>query len=184
MKNYGETNKKNDEIPAIYVADLADYNAGILTGEWIVLYDGITIDEVYERIQDILKSGVDKDSFHEEWAIHDYDNLPSMDEYPNLEEVLELAKAVHEYGYDVTKAFVNYYGADIINELGERFLGIYNSLEDYAYEFVTDCYNLEKLMGNLSYYFDYEKFARDLDYSGDIVHVEIDSGKVVVFSNY
>jgi antirestriction protein len=184
MENIYETSKKNYDMPAIYIADLADYNAGILTGDWIQLYDGITIDEVYDRINDILKSGVDEDSFHEEWAIHDYENLPSMGEYPNLEEVLEVAKAVHEYGYDVTKALVNYYDVDIINELGERFLGIYNSLEDYAYEFVNDCYNLEKLMGNLSHYFDYEKFARDLDYSGDIVHAKIDSGKVVVFSNY
>ena len=54
-------------------------------------------------------------------------------------------------------------------ELGhdvERFEEAYNGKWDselaYAEDLVDSCYDLEKMMGSLSSYFDYEKFARDL----------------------
>lgn len=36
------------------------------------------------------------------------------------------------------------------------------SEEDFATHIVNECYDLERMMGNLSYYFDYKAFARDL----------------------
>ncbi|MDD6832201.1 MAG: antirestriction protein ArdA [bacterium] len=48
------------------------------------------------------------------------------------------------------------------------YVGEYDSEEDFAREIVNDCYDLEKLMGHLSDYFDYEAFGRELfmyDYS-------------------
>ena len=43
--------------------------------------------------------------------------------------------------------------------------------EDYAQEFVNDCYDLERKMGELARYFDYEVFGRDLELGGDIVEI-------------
>ena len=37
-----------------------------------------------------------------------------------------------------------------------------DSEEDFATHIVNECYDLERMMGNLSYYFDYKAFARDL----------------------
>ena len=37
---------------------------------------------------------------------------------------------------------------------------------DVAYEIIDECYNLEKMLGNLANYFDYNAFARDLSYDG------------------
>ena len=40
--------------------------------------------------------------------------------------------------------------------------------EDFARHIIAECYNLEKMMGSLANYFDYEAFARELfkwDYS-------------------
>jgi len=44
--------------------------------------------------------------------------------------------------------------------------------EDYAQEFVDDCYDIERKMGDLARYFDYDAFGHDLEFSGDIVEIE------------
>ena len=37
---------------------------------------------------------------------------------------------------------------------------------DVAYNLVNECYDLERMLGNLVSYFDYNAFARDLSYDG------------------
>ena len=54
--------------------------------------------------------------------------------------------------------------------------------EEYAYDFISDCYDLENMMGNLSHYFDYEKFTRDLQLNGDISEEEVD-GETFTITN-
>ena len=43
--------------------------------------------------------------------------------------------------------------------------------EEYAQQFVNDCYDLERTMGNLARYFDYDSFGCDLELGGDIVEI-------------
>lgn len=50
----------------------------------------------------------------------------------------------------------------------EAFLGNYNSVEDYARQYVEDCGLLNDMPDNLKNYFDYEAFARDMVLSGDV----------------
>ena len=50
----------------------------------------------------------------------------------------------------------------------EAFLGNYNSVEDYAYQFVEDCGLLDNMPDNLKAYFDYKAYARDMVLSGDV----------------
>ena len=45
---------------------------------------------------------------------------------------------------------------------------IASSMLDVAYEIIDECYDLEKMLGRLSSYFDYAAFARDLSYDGYI----------------
>jgi antirestriction protein len=40
------------------------------------------------------------------------------------------------------------------------------SMSDVAYDYINECYDLEKMLGNLACYFDYEAFARDLSFDG------------------
>ena len=54
--------------------------------------------------------------------------------------------------------------------------------EEYAYDFISDFYDLENMMGNLSHYFDYEKFTRDLQLNGDISEEEVD-GETFTITN-
>lgn len=171
--------KKANDVPSIYVADLAAYNEGELVGRWIRLDDGITAQDVHREISEMLS-----EHGNEEWAIHDYENLPdSLGEYPDIEELIQIAEAVREHGYMLIDGYINYFGVNELSHFSERYRGTYSSLIDYAYELVDDCYNLEKLMGSLAHYFDYEKFARDLELSGDIVAIKICFGEVGIFDS-
>ena len=42
------------------------------------------------------------------------------------------------------------------------YVGVYDSEEDFAREIVNGRCDLDKMMGDLSYYFNYEALARDL----------------------
>jgi hypothetical protein len=171
------TTYQADNTPAIYAANLAAYNEGRLVGEWIKLEDGITGDEIRERIQAMLDS-----TGGEEYAIHDYDNFPSsLGEWPDMDTVAEIVQAIHEHGYDLVKGYVDYFDADQLDQLGERYSGTYDSEEDFAHDLVRGCYDLEKTMGSLASYFDYEAFARDL-FMGDYVSIKVSDG-VAVFRN-
>jgi|FLYL01.1.fsa_nt_gi antirestriction protein len=179
-----ETGACQAELPAIWVGDLGDYNAGILTGEWIVIEADTTVEEIHERIATILSQGVSEDSPHEEWLICDYNNLPLSGPYTSLETVVAIARLVHEYDYAVVEAYLDHFGAEAIDELEERYCGLFESVEDYAYELINDCYDLQKLMGDLASYFDYASFARDLELGSDITSAYVGAGQVVIFRNY
>ncbi len=81
------------------------------------------------------------------------------------EEVFEKIKAFVEMSEDLQRAFRVYIsctGDDSISGFEENYEGEYDSEEDFAEYIVNECYDLERMMGNLSYYFDYKRYARDL----------------------
>jgi antirestriction protein len=159
--------------PRIYIADLAAYTAGKLRGQWYDLSAYQDAEALHADIAAFLaKTGA------EEWAIHD--GLPSIREYESLETVFALSQAVNEYGYGPVKAFVSLVPRWDAEQFEEAFLGAYDSVEDYAYELIEDCYgDMLKAMGHLSGYFDYEAFARDLELSGDVSAVPVDGCRSV-----
>lgn len=60
------------------------------------------------------------------------------------------------------KAYVSATGDDRISDFEDSYEGEYDSEEDFATHIVNESYDLERMMGNLSFYFDYKAFARDL----------------------
>ncbi len=60
------------------------------------------------------------------------------------------------------KAFVSVTGDDSIYDFEDRYMGEFESEEDFASYIVNECYGLERIMGNLSMYFDYKAYAMDL----------------------
>ena len=61
--------------------------------------------------------------------------------------------------------------SDLVNDYEENWdqdIVFYKNktMLDVAYEIIDECYNLEKMLGNLANYFDYNAFARDLSYDG------------------
>ena len=63
---------------------------------------------------------------------------------------------------EVIDAFLDCYDADELRHFEDMYLGQYDDEEDYARRYVEECYDLDKMMGNLAQYFDYEALGRDL----------------------
>lgn len=51
---------------------------------------------------------------------------------------------------------------DDLDDFEEAYCGEWDSEEDFARHIVEECYDLERTMGGLSNYFDYEAFGREL----------------------
>lgn len=66
--------------------------------------------------------------------------------------------------------FIDWWGSWDASAFDDRYVGQYDSVEDYAEEYIEQSGWLDHLPSNLRGYFDYEKFARDLQLSGDIYH--------------
>lgn len=63
-----------------------------------------------------------------------------------------------------SETHLNFYQVDIddFDKFDDFYQGEFCSKEAFAEHIVDECYDIERTMGNLSYYFDYGRFARDL----------------------
>lgn len=197
--------------PRIYVASLADYNNAHLHGVWIDA-DQDT-DTIREEIATMLRAsrhpnvtvecpepftqhsdpfycetckGTGKVPSAEEYAIHDHEGFEGIEigEFTDLETVVLHGQMLAKHD----GAWAAYVGLGITNDptegdFEEKYRGTFRTVADYAEQLVEDCYDLEKTMGNLACYFDYERFARDLELGGDICTVSGGDG-VYVFDNH
>lgn len=60
----------------------------------------------------------------------------------------------------------------------DRYLGEYESVEDYAIQLLDDCYEIPKYLEG---YIDYQGYARDLQLNGDIESYELSYREVHIF---
>lgn len=172
--------------PRIYIACLAAYTNGTLHGKWI---DANQDPEgLNEEILAISKTSPIEDA--EEWAIHDYEGFESipLGEYEPLGKVSTLARLIEEHGTPFATWYTNMDGHHVeLGELEESFqdsyLGEWDSEEAFAENLLEDTGQLGEIPENLRYYFDFEKFARDLRIGGDYTFVRHE-GKTYVFSNH
>lgn len=67
--------------------------------------------------------------------------------------------------------YYNYSLETLVNYAANNACLFEGSASDYAYELVQDCYNIDKMLGNLAMYFDYDSFGCDLVLGGDIVEI-------------
>lgn len=207
-----------NRIMKIYVACLASYNAGILHGAWIDAESDVdAMQEEVNRILrespcpnvtvtcpecegegkpygfgdsvcEVCKGKGEVPSA-EEYAIHDFDGLPStFGEYCGLQTVADFVELTEDFDYidsDDIAAIVADQGGDVSaarDMLNDSFCGIYDSFRDYADESAEEaiaCHSDGKGSEFLARYFDYEAFARDLAF--DMTTIDLPSGKVAVF---
>lgn len=161
-----------EDVPKIYVACLSAYNNGKLHGKFIDASQGV--DHIYEEIKNIMESSPEDDA--EEWAIHDYENFGhyKVSEYHDLETLAEVSEFLTNCeNKDVASWLIQDYDLEGAKDMLENnFLGVFDSDEDYAYEYVNDCGLLESLPKSLRNYFDYESFGRDMELNGDIFSID------------
>jgi len=148
--------------PAIYCGTYKKYNEGSLFGAWLDLR---TFDS-YEEFIDVCKQ-LHADEEDPELMFQDYQCFPAewYSESCMDEEVFDKIIAFIQMDDDKQKAFKAYVSAtgdDSISDFEDCYEGEYDSEEDFATHIVNESYDLERMMGNLSYYFDYKAFARDL----------------------
>ena len=178
----GNSRKRTDsmaETPRIYVACLAAYNAGTLHGERIDANQGV--EELQGAIQAMLARSPAPGA--EEWAIHDHEGFCGADvaEHGSLASVAELAAFIEEHG-QLGAALVSHFGeiADAKRAFEEQSAGSGSSLAAWAEELLSETGQLARVPENLRSYIDFEKYANDLELSGDVFTIAID-GTVHVF---
>ena len=158
--------KHESDSPALYCGTYGKYNSGNLGGMWV----NVSTFESYEDFENFCKA-IHADEEDPELMYQDFVNMSrslyheSMgeEEFNNLLEYCELCD---EYNVSAVDDFLEWFSPEDLDRMDDAYVGVYDSKEDFAREIVSDCYDIEKMMGNLAYYFDYEAFARDL-FMGD-----------------
>ena len=134
-----------DGEPSVYCGTYGKYNDGSLCGLWI---DLSSFDD-YDEFINFCKA-IHADEEDPELMFQDFEGF-SRQWYG-------------ESGFD--EDYMEFH--DELDSFEEAYCGQWYSEEDFARHIVDECYDLERTMGNLSNYFDYEAFGRDLfmyDYS-------------------
>lgn len=150
------------DSPALYCGTYGKYNSGNLRGMWVNLS---TFDSYEDFINFCLAIHADEDD--PELMYQDYENMPgslyseSMGE-KGFEKIMEYCELCDDYGVSAVDDFLEFYSTEDLDRMHDSYAGVYDSEEDFAREIVKECYDLEKTMGDLADYFDYEALARDL----------------------
>ena len=148
-----------------YITNLGKYNEGCLVGKWIDF--PIDEDDFASELESI---GVKENTMYEEWFITDYDcslfdMYDAFGEYPNIDDINEVSEALEDHESEFTALMEVCSYTDALGYLESENYTFYEgmTLEDVAYEFVEECYNLPEIAQR---YFDYKAFARDLGFDG------------------
>ena len=150
-----------DGEPSVYVGTYGKYNDGSLRGLWIDLSSVNDYDEfinfckaIHADEEDPELMAQDFEGFPREWY---NEGFMSEDDFDNI---LEYSDMCDKHGNDAVDDYMEF--NDSLDNFEEAYCGEWDSEEDFARHIVEECYNLEKMMGSLANYFDYEAFARDL----------------------
>ena len=154
--------KHDSESPALYCGTYGKYNSGSLRGMWV---DLSTFDS-YEDFINFCKA-IHADESDPELMYQDFENMPyslyhesmGKEGFENIKKYCELCE---EYNVLAVDDFLKFFKPEELDRMHDAYVGVYDSEEDFAEEIVSDCYDLEKMMGNLADYFDYDALARDL----------------------
>lgn len=153
--------------PRVYIACLASYNAGILHGKWA---DAIDADDLRASIDDVLKTSPTEGA--EEYAIHDYDGIPStFGECPDLDELCRFGALLDSGDVDA-EAWAIFWESDSFDSVDEAYDAYQESyigeqdLVDYAEELFDELYGHTEAYKMMHHYIDYAKFARELEIEG------------------
>lgn len=158
--------KHESESPAIYCGTYGKYNSGNFNGMWL----NVSTFDSYDDFENFCKA-IHADEEDPELMYQDYENMPrslyheSMGE-EGFNKIAEYCELCDDYSVSAVDDFLEWSSSDDLGRMHDAYVGVYDSEEDFAEEIVSDCYDIDNMMGSLACYFDYEKFARDL-FMGD-----------------
>lgn len=167
----------------IWIACLAAYNNSKLHGKWVDVTLGA--DHIREEIKNVLETSPEHNQPYpcEEWAIHDYDGLPSsLGENPNIEELCEMADFIQEHG-ELGSEVLSYFCGDIkdaIKAMEQDYHGEFKDAEDFAYNWIHEVCGHE-VPAFLTHYVNYESMGEDM-LINDFYRIEV-GNSIHVFSH-
>lgn len=154
--------KHGSESPALYCGTYGKYNTGNFRGMWVDL----STFNSYEDFINFCKA-IHADEEDPELMFQDGENIPDSlcsesmgeDEFNNL---LKYCDLCNEYNVFAVDDFLEFYSPEDLDNMPGAYVGVYDSEEDFAREIVNERYDIDKMMGDLAYYFNYEALTRDL----------------------
>ncbi len=153
--------------PSVYCGTYGKYNGGCLQGLWIDLSTFDDYDDFRNFCYAIHVDEPDPELDIQDWEAMptglDGDDIFSEERFEQLQQYIELCD---KYDTDAVDAYLNIFQLDQLDQFEERYQGEYDSEEAYAEYLISECYDLDRLMGSLSHYFDYKAYARDLFMEG------------------
>lgn len=155
------------ETPRIYVGTYAKYNAGSLEGKWFDLEDYSDKDEFIEACQEFHGEGEHEFMFQTSEGIPRHFISESYID-PEFWDFLDF-EDYHDG--DAKTAYVEHFGEWSEGGFQDHFSCQCESELAYAENYIEDCGLLDSVPENLRWYFDYEKFARDI-FINDCVFVD------------
>lgn len=162
----------------VYVGTYAKYNSGSLAGEWMDLEDYTDFGAFYDACLELHKDEVDP-----EFMYMDYEGFPeSYYSESGLDNALWEWLELDEEDRVILELYRDNCGDGDIDQAREAFAGCDDSVEAWAEEQLDGLGELASIPSHLRYYFDFEKYARDLQLGGDIWTAEHE-GKTYVFYN-
>ena len=162
----------------IFITNLGKYNEGFLIGEWLSLpADEAALASVLERI------GINDE--YEEYFITDhetdidgleigeYSSIDTLNSWAKTYDSLQkyeaqALKAFLENGCSFDEAFQNVSNGDYL------ILSNCSDMTDVAYQVIEESGYLSNVPENVSRYFDYEAFGRDLRFEGTYIFIDKD----------
>jgi len=152
-------------MPSLYVGTYHKYNSGSIFGKWLDLEDYTDPEEFYAACKKLHKDEEDP-----EFMFQDYEDFPSSlySESGGVNAIYAYID-LDDHDREIIDAYDEQLDADGYQDVIDRFYGFYDSLEDFAYEYVENCMEIPESMAN---YFDYEKFGRDLGHDFNICETE------------
>lgn len=154
-------------------------NERALGSKWLDFDDFDDWEEIEEELK---KEGFELNGIDEELFVQDIEGIPSSScDWDNThpKEIFELIKKSgvldDEYKYELMEAYCEVRSFDewsnLVNDYEDnwdRDIIFYRGqdMHDVAYDIVNEFYDLDKMLGSLASYFDYDAFARDLSYDG------------------
>lgn len=172
-------------MPRIYIASLSDYNAGRLIGEWVDIDATTTEEDLYEAVAAVLAQS--REPGAEEFAIHDYDGFPAglVGEYEPLARVAAYGAFLAEDDGGERFAFLDVLGFSLAPDaledaFSEAFYGVYETRAEFAESLLEDIGTLASVPDDLRPYFDFDAYARDLEF-GDFAYVRLPDYRIAVF---
>jgi antirestriction protein len=169
--------------PSAWVGCLSCYNDGDLVGKWLS-----DPDEIREYRCPLP---VTIYNLHEELWVMDHENLPGMTGECSPTEFADRAEAwlalIEDRDAVVVAAYIDNVGINYVDwdtvgdDIDEAYVGEWESVEDYATEFMHDGYGEPE--DPYAPYIDYESIARDMVLGGEIWTHEVAYKSIHVFRN-